>query len=60
MRDQYRHGLHTGFEIHLHPAWVSMYRPAALQGLVGRRVRGLLREGGAWKVEKESSTTHTH
>jgi len=44
MSDQYRHGPHTVFEIHLHLVGVTKYRQAALQGEVGTRVRELLRE----------------
>ena len=44
MSEQYRHGAHTVFEIHLHLVWVTKYRHRAWQGAVGSRVRELLRE----------------
>src|SRR5690349_16021641 len=44
MSENYRHGPHTVFEIHLHLVWVTKYRKAVLTGPVGTRVRDLLRE----------------
>ena len=44
MSEQYRHGAHTVFEIHLHLVWVTKYRRSVLQGEVGTRVRDLIRE----------------
>jgi putative transposase len=43
MKD-YRHGAHTGFEIHLPLVWVTKYRRPALVGEIGLRVRELIRE----------------
>jgi len=42
--NEYRHGAHTVFEIHLHLVWVTKYRRAVLSGEIGVRVRDLLRE----------------
>ena len=44
MTEEYRHGAHTVYEIHLHIVWVTKYRRAVLSGEVGLRVRDLIRE----------------
>lgn len=41
---EYRHGAHTVYEIHLHLVWITKYRRPALTGVVGQRVRDLIRE----------------
>jgi putative transposase len=41
--DEYRHGAHSVFEIHLHLVWVTKYRKPVLAGAVGVRVRDLIR-----------------
>jgi putative transposase len=40
----YRHGSHTVFEIHLHLVWTTKYRKGVLKGIVGERVRELIRQ----------------
>jgi putative transposase len=42
--EEYRHGAHTVFEIHLHLVWVTKYRKPVLAGPVGVRARELIRE----------------
>ena len=42
--DEYRHGAHSVFEIHLHLVWVTKYRKPVLVGVIGHRVRDLIRE----------------
>jgi REP-associated tyrosine transposase len=42
--DDYRHGAHSVFEIHLHLVWVTKYRKPVLVGAVGVRLRELVRE----------------
>ena len=42
--NEYRHGAHSVFEIHLHLVWVTKYRKPVLVGPVGQRVRDLIRE----------------
>ena len=42
--DEYRHGPHSVFEIHLHLVWVTKYRKPVLVGVIGHRVRDLIRE----------------
>ena len=42
--NEYRHGSHSVFEIHLHLVWVTKYRKPVLAGAVGSRVRDLIRE----------------
>jgi putative transposase len=42
--NEYRHGSHSVFEIHLHLVWVTKYRKPVLVGPVGRRARELIRE----------------
>ena len=42
--DEYRHGPHTVFSIHLHLVWITKYRKPVLSGEVGLRVRDLIRE----------------
>ena len=41
---EYRRGAHSVFEIHLHLVWVTKYRKRVLAGVVGSRVRELIRE----------------
>src|SRR3954467_3040183 len=42
--NDYRHGAHSVFEIHLHLVWVTKDRKPVLVGPVGQRVRDLIRE----------------
>jgi len=42
--EEYRHGAHTVYEIHLYIVWVTKYRRAVLIGEVGLRERDLIRE----------------
>jgi len=42
--EEYRHGAHSVFEIHLHLVWVTKYRKPVLVGPVGLRLRELIRE----------------
>jgi len=42
--NEYRHGAHTVFQIHLHLVWVTKYRKKLLIGDVALRVRELIRE----------------
>jgi putative transposase len=42
--NEYRHGAHSVFEIHLHLVWVTKYRKPVLVGPAGHRVRDLIRE----------------
>ena len=42
--DDYRHGPHTVYTIHLHLVWITKYRKPVLAGEVGLRVRELVRE----------------
>src|SRR3954447_16518491 len=37
--NEYRHGAHSVFEIHLHLVWVTKYRKPVLVGPVGERLR---------------------
>ena len=43
----YRHGAHTVFAIHLHIVWITKYRRPAIVGEVGLRARDLIREVAA-------------
>jgi putative transposase len=42
--NEYLHGAHSVFEIHLHPVWTTKYRKSVLVGPVGLRLRELIRE----------------
>jgi putative transposase len=42
--NEYRHGSHSVFEIHLHLVWVTKYRKPVLVGPIGKRARELIRE----------------
>ena len=42
--DEYRHGSHTVFGIHLHLVWITKYRKNVLEGVVAFRVRDMIRE----------------
>ena len=42
--DEYRHGAHSVFLIHLHLVWITKYRKPVLEGDVAYRVRDLIRE----------------
>jgi len=42
--NEYRHGAHSVFEIHLHLVWTTRYRKPVLVGPVGLRLRELIRE----------------
>jgi putative transposase len=40
----YRYGIHTAFNIKYHFVWVTKYRYHMLEGVVGERVRDLIRQ----------------
>src|SRR3981189_2037898 len=42
--NEYRHGSHSVFEIHLHLVWGTKYRKPVLVGPIGKRARELIRE----------------
>ena len=42
--ENYRTGAHTRFDIKYHFVWVTKYRKAVLTGVVGKRLRDLVRE----------------
>ena len=42
--NDYRHGWHTVFSIHLHVVWITKYRHKVLRGAVAERVREVVRE----------------
>ena len=42
--NNYRHGAHTIFKIHLHLVWITKYRKKILEGDVAIRVRDVIRE----------------
>jgi putative transposase len=42
--NDYRHGAHTIFKIHLHLVWITKYRKKILEGDVAIRVRDVIRE----------------
>ena len=42
--EEYRHGSHTVFAIHLHLVWITKYRKPMLVGDVGARARDIVRE----------------
>ena len=42
--NEYRHGSHSVFEIHLHLVWVTKYRKPVPVGPIGKRARELIRE----------------
>ena len=42
--DEYRHGSHSLFRLHVHVAWITKYRKPVLRGEVGRRFRDLARQ----------------
>ena len=42
--EDYRHGSHTVFKIHLHLVWITKYRKKILTGDIAFRVRDLIRE----------------
>src|SRR3954454_2980451 len=42
--NEYRHGSHSVFEIHLHLVRVTKYRKPVLVGPIGKRARELIRE----------------
>jgi len=44
MADDYRHGSHTTFSIHLHIVWITKYRRKVLRGEIALRVRDIIRE----------------
>ena len=63
MKD-YRHGVHTVFEIHLHLVWITKYRRPALTGDVALRVRELIRDicgqHGVTIMKGQVSKDHVH
>ena len=42
--NDYRHGSHTVFSIHLHVVWITKYRHKVLRGAIAERVREVVRE----------------
>lgn len=44
MAEEYRHGTHSVFRLHVHLVWCTKYRRPILVGDVGRRVRDLARQ----------------
>jgi putative transposase len=42
--NDYRHGSHTVFAIHLHIVWITKYRHKVLRGEVAKRARAIVRE----------------
>ena len=42
--NEYRHGAHTVFAIHLHVVWITKYRKPVLQGELAYRVREMIRQ----------------
>ena len=44
MSEEYRHGSHTMYSIHLHIVWVTKYRKKVLKGEIANRVRDIVRE----------------
>lgn len=60
----YRHGSHTVFEIHLHIVWTTKYRKPILRGVVGERVREIVRqicrEQDVQIVQGHVSKDHVH
>jgi len=44
MVDNYRHGTHSLFRLHVHLVWCTKYRKAVLCGDIGFRMRDLSRE----------------
>jgi REP element-mobilizing transposase RayT len=59
--NDYRHGSHRVFSIHLHVVWIAKYRHKVLRGAVAEQVRDVVREdapGSGWtscKPEFDSS-----
>jgi putative transposase len=44
MAEEYRHGTHSVFRLHVHFVWCTKYRKAVLTGDVGKRLRDLTRQ----------------
>jgi putative transposase len=44
MKEEYRHGSHSVFAIHLHLVWTTKYRKPSMVGEVAHRVREVVRE----------------
>jgi putative transposase len=42
--EEYRHGSHTVFRLHVHVAWITKYRKAVLRGDIRARLRDLARQ----------------
>jgi putative transposase len=42
--EEYRHGSHTLFRLHVHVAWITKYRKGLLRGHIGLRLRDLARQ----------------
>jgi putative transposase len=42
--DEYRHGSHSLFRIHVHVAWITKYRKEVIRGAIGLRFRDLARQ----------------
>lgn len=42
--EEYRHGSHSLFRIHVHVAWITKYRKEVLRGEIGLRFRDLARQ----------------
>ena len=42
--EEYRHGSHSIFRIHIHLVWCTKYRKAILRGDIGGRLRDLIRQ----------------
>ena len=42
--DEYRHGSHSVFRLHVHLVWCTKYRRSVLEGDAGRRFRDLARQ----------------
>jgi len=44
MAEEYRHGTHSLFRLHVHMVWCTKYRKSVLHGDVGARLRDLSRQ----------------
>ena len=41
--EEYRHGTHSVFRLHVHLVWCTKYRKGVLAGDIGHRMRDLVR-----------------
>ncbi len=58
--NDYRHGAHSVFEIHLHLVWTTKYRKPVLVGPVGMRLREICGAEDVHILKGHVSKDHVH